>query len=148
EGETNTLYVNQRGVFTDTGDRSGLSAPSRPFTGFGVGCADFDHDGWRDVYVANGRVVASRDAARPFAERGQLYRGVSAERFEEVDPGPNLPVGIGRGAAFGDLDNDGDIDVVRADNDSGVKLLRNVRAPKGHWIQLRVLDARGCDALF
>jgi hypothetical protein len=149
-GETNTLYRNDAGRFTDKTDAAGLGLPSLPFTGFGVGAADFDHDGLLDLYVANGRVtLGPTDGPTTFDEPNQLYRGLDGQRFEEVAPrGGTLPplVGNSRGAAFGDYDNDGDVDVAVSDNGGGVALLENVAA-RGHWIELRVLGAGGSDAL-
>lgn len=145
EGETNTLYVCDAGQFSEVTDRAGLAAPSLKYTGFGVGCFDFDLDGWRDLFVANGRVIASSDSANPLAEANQLFRGLDGERFEEVPL--ELPAGISRGAAFGDYDNDGDVDLAYSDNDGTAKLLQNLRQPGGHWLELRVLDEHGKDAL-
>ncbi len=148
--ETNTLYENQAGRFTDRTDPAGLGLPSFPFTGFGVGVADFDHDGLLDVYVANGRVTHSATAGpATFDEEDQVYRGVDGSTFAELEPrGGVVPplVGNSRGAAFGDYDNDGDVDVAVSDNGGRVSLLANVAA-RGHWIQLSVVTAAGSDAL-
>jgi hypothetical protein len=150
DGETNTLFQNDGGRFRDRTDVSGLGPPSFPFTGFGTGAVDFDHDGWLDLYVANGRVTRAPPGSRdPFAESDQLFRSLDGERFEEVLPrGGVLPgrIGSGRGAAFGDYDQDGDVDVAVSDNGGRLALLRNVAA-RGHWIQLRVLGSEGSDAL-
>ncbi|NOT30771.1 MAG: CRTAC1 family protein [Planctomycetes bacterium] len=150
DGETNTLFQNDGGLYSDQTRLSGLGPPSFPFTGWGTGDADFDHDGWLDIYVANGRVARSIvEGADPFAEPDQLFRGLAGTRFEEVLPrGGVVPslIDNGRGAAFGDYDNDGDVDVAVSNNGGRLHLLRNVAA-RGHWIQLRVLDARGSDAL-
>jgi hypothetical protein len=149
-GETNTLFRNDGGRFADWTQFTGLGPPSFPFTGFGTGEADFDHDGLLDLYVANGRVTRSpTPGVEPFDEPDQLYRGVAGARFEEVFPrggvsGPLL--GNGRGAAFGDYDNDGDVDVAVSDNGGRATLLQNVAA-RGHWIELRVLGRDGSDAL-
>jgi len=154
--ETNTLYRAQGGLFSDATASSGLGGASLPFTGFGVAFQDFDRDGLPDLYIANGAVTrnsAPLDPADPYAEPNQLYRGLPAEadgaRFEELLPrGGCVPelVGNSRGAAFGDLDEDGDVDVVVVDNGARVKLLENVTPPR-RWIGLRILERTGGDAL-
>jgi len=154
--ETNTFYQNLGGRFRDHTGALGLAAPSLPFTGFGVGFQDFDRDGVLDLYVANGAVTRNRtpyDAGDPYGEPDLLFRGRRAAdgalRFEELLPrgGTEPPlVGNGRGAAFGDLDEDGDVDAVVVDNGQRVRLLENV-APGGHWLSLRLRERAGGDAL-
>jgi hypothetical protein len=152
-GETNTLYFNERGTFSDRTPKTGLAAASLSFTGFGDGFADFDHDGRLDLYLVNGRVGFWKpyfDEADVYAEPNQLFRGLEGSRFEEVMPQGGTAaslIGNSRGAAFADYDDDGDVDVAYLDNNGPVRLLRNVAAKAGHWIELRVLDERGGDAL-
>ena len=151
-GESNIFYSNRRGTFTDRTPQAGLVAPSLPFTGFGDGLFDFDHDGRLDLYVANGRVGLWKpfaSEADPYAEPNQVFRGLEGVRFEEVMPRggmPDAPLGTSRGAAFADFDEDGDVDVAYSDNHAGVHLLRNVARKAGRWVGFRVLDARGIDA--
>lgn len=164
--ETNTFYRNDSSpstggadagraegcVFNDITAATGMAAASIPFTGFGMGFADFDHDGRLDVFVANGRIGNWRpnwSEADPYGEPKQLFRGLGDCRFEEVFPrgGTAEPViGASRGAAFGDIDNDGDVDVVAVESGGPVRLLRN-EAARGNWIMFRVLDRLGGDAL-
>jgi len=149
-GETNAFYKNTKGTFADRRTSVGLAAPSRPFTGFGMGFQDFDHDGLLDCFVANGRVDLWRPLYRddlPYAEPNTVYHGVPGGRFEVVDAGIGDLIGTSRGAAFGDYDNDGDMDVVYQDLHAPVRLLRNVAPKKGGWIGLRVLNRHGSDAL-
>jgi hypothetical protein len=120
-------------------------AGSRPFTGFGVGFRDFDHDGNLDLFVANGRVrlgVQERDPNDPYAEPSRLLRGLGGEEFAEVWPAVGVTA-AGRGAAFGDLDNDGAEDVVVACKDGPVRVLRNLVGSGGNWIGLDVRAANG-----
>ncbi len=156
--ETNTFYLNRktssgRHLFRDQTGVTGLGQASLRFTGFGMGFQDFDLDGSLDLYVANGAVQAwgpdeAFDAADLYAEPNQLYRGVGGIKFEFLGEGTATPViGTSRGAAFGDLDNDGDVDVVVVDRDAGVKLLRNVAPRGGSWIGFSVLNGRGADDL-
>ncbi len=151
--EMNTLFVNEGGTFRDGTAAAGLGAPSLRYTGFGTGLHDFDHDGWLDVYVANGAVTRNRpafDPADPYAEPNLLFRGLGPGRFAEVVPqgGTRTSVlGNSRGAAFGDLDDDGDVDVVVVENAGPVHVFENLRGARGHWIELRVRERSGADAL-
>jgi hypothetical protein len=152
-GETNTFYLNHGGWFEDVTAMIGLAAPSLGLTGFGTGFTDFDHDGRLDLFIANGRVGRSLAALvehDPFAEPNQLFRGLDAGRFEEVTPGAGLPagsIGNSRAAAFGDYDNDGDVDVVVLNNGGRMQLLRNVAGTRGSWVMFRVVEPPGINAL-
>jgi hypothetical protein len=151
--ETNTFYVNRGGTFEDATGQVGLAVPSKGFTGFGLGFADFNNDGHLDLYIANGRVKISASQLRdddPFAEPNQLFRGGDGMRFTEVRPRggtAQLLVETSRAAAFGDLDNDGDIDIVVANKDASPHLLRNVVGARGNWVMFRVRDRWGHDAV-
>ena len=152
-GESDSLYLNEGGIFKDVTAVSGLGSVSRAFTRFGMGWADFDDDGRLDLFQANGRVANDVDGhgtPDPFAEPNLLFRGRGDGRFEEVVPrgGTVEPlIHTSRGAAFGDLDSDGGIDVVVANRDAAPYVLRNVVADRGHWLLVRVLDEHGRDAL-
>lgn len=150
-GETNTLYVNQGGgLFEDRSAASGLAAPSLPFTAFGTRWFDFDNDGWLDLVTANGAVRILEDKARqgdpfPFAQRGQLFRNLGNGRFAEVgeEAGEALRKEmVGRGAAFGDVDNDGDTDVLIVDGDGPARLLVNQVGSRKPWIGLRLAGGK------
>lgn len=150
--QSNTLYLNNDGLFTDRTAKSGLGSASVKFTGFGMGFADFDHDGIVDVYVANGRVAHRKptfDEDDIYAEPNQVFRGTGGGFFEELLPRGGTAEPLfenSRGMAFADCDGDGDIDIALSDNESSVRLLRNIAAD-GHWVRLRVLDAAGVDAI-
>ena len=125
---------------------------SRPFTRFGTALIDFDNDGWLDLYQANGRVgqQAERYGDDPYAEPSLLYKGSSAGRFEEVRPrgGTAAPLtASSRAAAFGDLDNDGGVDIIVVNRDHAPYVLRNVAPSRGHWVTFRVLEPNGRDSL-
>jgi len=152
-GEGNGLFVNTEGYFVDAVMAKGPGAPSRPYTGFGVGFADFNNDGELDLYIANGRVkygVQDLDPSDPYAEPNALLRGLGNGEFEELKPlGGTQPVLLSssRGTAFGDLDNNGAIDAVVVNRDGPAHLLRNVAPQRGHWIIFRVIDSQGRDAI-
>ncbi len=158
-GETFVLYRNDgRGNFEDARVEAGLSAPTAAFTGFGTDWFDYDNDGWLDLFVANGAVnviEALRGQPVPFRMRNQLFRNTGAGRFAETGAaaGPELArLGVSRGAAFGDVDNDGDTDVVVTCNDGPVRLLINQlhsgsagAPPRGanHWLQVATVQPQG-----
>lgn len=143
-GEGNGLFANHEGHFTDQILAQGPMTGSRSRTGFGVGFQDFDHDGERDVFIANGRVrlgAQDLDAHDPFAEPNTLLRGLGHGTFAEIAPaGGTRPVllAASRGAAFGDLDNDGAVDVVVLNKDGPLHVLRNLVGGRGQWLGLDV----------
>ena len=132
-GETFALYVNdgQRQLRGRRARRRAWRAPTAAFTGFGTDWFDYDNDGWLDLFVANGAVnmiEAQRGQPRPFRMKNQLFRNAGDGRFVETTAagGPAFArAEIGRGAAFGDIDNDGDVDVVATNNNGPVRLLLN-----------------------
>ena len=142
----NVLFRNDGGVgFTDVTAKAGLVRPTIPFLGWGVGFLDFDNDGLLDLFVANGHVYPvadSLDWGTTWAQRPQLFRNLDGTHFEEVPPATDsglAAVVSARGAAFGDLFNDGKIDVVLNCIDSTPVLLRNVAGNSNHWIELKLI---------
>jgi len=141
-----TLYRNDGGGnFSDVTYRAGLGDPTVPFLAWGAGFLDFDNDGLLDIFIANGHVypeVDRQDWGTTWAERPQLFHNVDGARFREVPPatGSGLAEVItARGAAFGDLFNDGHIDVVINNIDSTPSLLRNVVNNSNHWLTLKLV---------
>ena len=134
--------------FTDVSDKTGLETIPIPFVGWGDGFLDYDNDGWLDLFMVNGHVypeVDRHDWGTTFAERPLLFhnvKGASGRAFEYVPPvtGTGLAAVIpARGAAFGDLFNDGKIDVVINPVDGPPTLLRNVSPDHHHWVELKLV---------
>ena len=149
--QTNTLYVNAGGVFEDGTARYGLGIASWPFTGFGIAWIDFENDGWLDLFVANGAVnvlpdLSLRGDAFPFHQRNQLFSNLAGERFVEIEgsAGEIASVSrVSRGTAAGDLDNDGDQDLVVTNNQGEAEVHLNISGELGSWIGLQVLSRHG-----
>jgi enediyne biosynthesis protein E4 len=150
-GETSVLYANDgHGNFQDVRAQSGLARLTAAFTGFGTDWFDYDNDGWPDLFVANGAVnIVESERGQPFPYRmtNQLFHNVAdktGRRFEETSAlaGPAFArAEISRGAAFGDIDNDGDVDIVFTNNGGPARLLINQIGSRNHWLQVR-LDQR------
>ena len=149
--EGNNLYVNDgSGLFEDRSAASRFHEASLGYSGWGTACVDFDNDGWLDILVANGAldVVPGRpDDPFPYDERNLLLRNSRDGRFEDVtdQAGAALElVEVSRGAAFGDIDNDGDVDVLVGNLNGQVRLLVNNFGHRSHWLGLRLVgtDAR------
>lgn len=150
--ESDSFYRNERTFFRDDTAAVNLRTVSRPFTRFGTAMLDFDNDGRLDIYEANGRVGRQSEtfSSDPYAEPNLLLRGLPGPRFEEALPRggtATLLTGTSRAAAFGDIDNDGGIDIVVVNRDAAPYLLHNIVGHRGHWSLLRVLDQHGRDAL-
>ncbi len=140
------LYRNDGDAsFTDVADEAGISQMAVPFVGWGDGFIDFDNDGWLDIMMINGHVypqVDEHDWGYTFAERPLLYRNLHNGKFEYVPPvkGSGLAtLTSGRGAAFGDLFNNGKIDVVINPIDGPPVLLKNVNPDHHHWVELKLV---------
>ena len=138
--------------FTDVSSKTGIAQTTIPFVGWGAGFLDYDNDGWLDLYMVNGHVypeVDQHDWGTTFAERSLLFHNVPdgprARRFEYIPPVKNSGLAVvvpGRGAAFGDLFNDGKIDVVINPVDGPPVLLRNVYPDKHHWVAIGLVGGR------
>jgi len=141
-----TLYHNDgEASFTELGSEAGIAQVPVPFVGWGVGFPDFDNDGWKDIMMINGHVypqVDEHDWGTTFAQRPILFRNLRNGKFEYVPAvkGSGLAtLTSGRGAAFGDLFNDGKIDVVINPIDGPPVLLKNVDPDKHHWVELKLI---------
>lgn len=154
--ETNTLYVNMgQALFEDRTREAGLGMPGRRFTGFGTLFFDYDNDSWLDLFVANGAVQLLPDLIRkndpfPLGQPNQLFRNTGKGSFLEVvdQLGPEMQLlEVSRGAAFGDVDNDGDTDVLVTNNNGPVRLFLNEVGNRNHWLGLRLLAKNGRDML-
>jgi hypothetical protein len=134
------------GFFTDVGYQAGIAESSIPFVKFGDGFLDYDNDGWKDLLIINGHVYPEVDKhpewGTSYAERPLLYHNLKKGKFELVPAveGTGLAVvSVGRGAAFGDIFNDGKIDVVINNMDGVPVLLRNVNPDHHHWVEMKLV---------
>ena len=157
DGESNTLYAAEAGgLFLDQTLKSGLEAPSLPFTSFGTAFLDFDNDGWLDLAVVSGAVKHQDELAQagdpyPLGQANQLFHNVRGDgpkvrRFNDVSPqgGPAFTdLEVGRGLAMGDVDNDGDPDLLIANNNGPARLLLAQAPADRPWIGLRPVDTKG-----
>ena len=136
--------------FSDVSYKAGVAQTTIPFVGWGDGFLDYDNDGWLDLFMVNGHVypeVDQHDWGTTFAERPLLFRNVpeangKERRFEYIPPvkGTGLADVIpGRGMAYGDLFNDGKIDVIINPVDGPPVLLRNVNPDKHHWVEMKLV---------
>ena len=134
------------GSFTDVSYEAGIAQASIPFVGFADGFLDYDNDGWKDLLIVNGHVYPEADqhpeAGSTYAQRPLLYHNLKNGKFDLVPAveGTGLAtVSVGRGAAFGDIFNDGKIDVVINNMDGVPVLLRNVNPDHHHWVELKLI---------
>jgi enediyne biosynthesis protein E4 len=133
-------------AFTEISPRIGIAAPTYPFLTWATEFIDYDNDGWKDIFLVNGHVyptVDQHDWGTSYAQRPLLFHNVDkGQKFEQIPPvlGTGLAEVIpGRGAAFGDLFNDGKIDVVINSMDHVPSLMRNVSPDHHHWVGLKLV---------
>jgi len=154
--QMNILYVNTgNGVFEDRKGPTGLGPPSLAKTGFGTGWFDFDNDSWLDLITLNGSVSMIEAQARakdpfPLKMLNQLYRNLGDGHFVDVSVDAGEPfklLDVSRGAAFGDIDNDGDEDVLVGTANGPTRLFINNIGNENHWLGLRLTGVGGRDMI-
>ncbi|PQO44773.1 CRTAC1 family protein [Blastopirellula marina] len=142
--QDNSLCENMgEGSFQNVSIGKGLGGVSRPWVGFGTILADFNHDRWPDIFIANGHVAYER-LESPFFQPPQLFESKASNSFAEVslDAGPYFHGRVsGRGAAVGDLDNDGSLDLVVVHQDDPVAVLKN-RLACPHWVRVKLVGTK------
>lgn len=142
----NPLYRNEGdATFTDVSYAARVAQPTIPFLGWGVGFLDYDNDGWKDLFVANGHIYPIADLTgwgTSFKQRPLLFHSVRNGKFELVPAVEKTGLAMtmsARGAAFGDLFNDGKIDVIINVLDGSPVLLRNIGAARYHWVGFKLI---------
>ena len=145
--ELNRLYRRTKSAFEDATLSSGLGYQAFHLSGFGVRFIDYDNDGWRDLFLANGHVLDNIHlfhVKTSFAEPKLVFRN-NRRKFENVTArlGEDLLVERpSRAAAFGDYDNDGDIDVLVTNSGQAPQLFRNDGGNRNHWLQVRLIGTK------
>jgi len=146
--DTASLYRNDGGGnFTDATFSAGLGLNTR-YLGWGCGFVDLDNDGWLDLFLANGHVYPEVEKAGidvPYKEPKLVYRNLRNGRFEDVSSrgGPGVALRrSARGVAFGDFDNDGDVDIVINNVDDAPTLLRNDVRNRNRWLKVKAVGTR------
>ena len=146
--QTANLYHNNgNGTFYDAAYQAGMGSNTK-YLGWGVGLFDFDNDGWLDVFMSNGHVFPEVDTRRlhvTFKERKIVYNNLGNGRFADVTESAGAAVNqlhSSRGTAFGDFDNDGDVDVVVINMNEPPSLLRNDCAVKNNWLKVKCIGTK------
>ncbi|HZI46913.1 MAG TPA: CRTAC1 family protein [Pyrinomonadaceae bacterium] len=144
--DSNVLYHNDGdGNFTDVTFQAGLGEVTIPFLGWGADFLDYDNDGWKDLFVANGHVYPTVDNHQwgtSYAEQSLLFHNLKNGKFERVGAPPGSALAqawCARGIATADFDGDGRVDLIINNTDSKPTLLKNVAAGAGHWVELRLV---------
>ena len=140
------LFRNEgAGLFTDISSISGIRAPTLPHVGWGIGFLDYDNDGWPDLLMVHGHVLDNAHrVGSVYKQPAILFRNTGDGRFVDVtgdvEDGLSIPQ-PGRGAAFGDVDNDGDVDVFVLSVNGAARLLRNEAGNRSRWLRVKLVGA-------
>ena len=145
QDQINTLYHNDgNGLFSDVSHTTRTGPDSLPMVGWGTGFLDYDNDGWLDLFVANGHLLTNIeqfDTASTYYQPNFLYHNQHDGSFGRVEIGLE-PVRSSRGSAFGDFDNDGDIDILTSNTDDQPILLENKTGQDRNWIGLKLVGTK------
>ena len=146
--DTPALFSNQgKGWFEEGSLRAGLGVETR-YVGWGAVIADFDNDGWPDLFVATGSIYPELEARHreyPFRTPRVLYRNLRNGKFEELieEAGPGISAcHSSRGCAAGDFDNDGDMDILIMNMNEPPSLLRNDTKSTNHWLKVKLIGTK------
>ncbi len=148
ELETFPLFRNRgKGIFVDVTGRSGVGRESLQMSGWSNGVADFDNDGWKDLFVARSNVLDNvhEFSARTYPEPNGLFRNLGKMVFQSVgvQAGPDFQaLGVHRGAAIGDIDNDGRMDIVVSVLNGPAKLYHNISPKQGNWVMFKLVGTK------
>jgi len=149
EFETFPLYENRgRDTFADMTVAADLARPTAQMSGWGNGIVDFDNDGWKDLFVARSNVldnISGVVAERKFPEPNSIFRNLGSGKFQDVSAGAGpefQTAAVHRGAAFGDLDNDGHVDMVVSVLGGAVKVFHNISTDHNHWLVLNLVGTK------
>lgn len=146
QDQTNSLYHNaQSGFFTEMSFATGIGERSLPYLAWGVDFIDVNNDGWLDLFIANGHLddnIAEIDPIGIYAQPNQLFLNDRGIRFSE-NPDPAIAQQkVSRGTAFGDIDNDGDVDIVVSNLKDAPTVLRNDSNNASQWLAVKLIGTR------
>ena len=149
QAETNTLYQNDgNGIFWDITAQSRLSEPTLLPLAWGTGFADFDNDGWLDIFFANGHLhdnIAELEEIGVYEQQNQLFRNPGDGIYTDISDlsGEGMLIEkSSRGAVFGDYDNDGDLDILVTNINDTPDLLRNDTPTEQHWLSIKLVGKK------
>ena len=147
--ETNTLYHNEgSGFFADVTTLAGIGEITYSYLGWGIAFFDYNNDGYKDIFVANGHVldnITDIDRSTTYPQRNLLFRNLGDGTFEDVSnqSGSGLTLQkVSRTVALGDYDNDGDLDILVTNWNQTADLLRNEGGNLNNWIQINVVGTK------
>ena len=143
QDQTNSLYHNaQSGFFNEVSFAKGIGEKSLPYLAWGVDFVDFNNDGWLDLFIANGHLddnIAEIDPIGTYAQPNQLFLNNQGINFSEIADTAIAAQKVSRGTAFGDIDNDGDIDIVVSNLKDSPTVLRNDGGNTGRWLSVKLV---------
>ncbi|MCG9130025.1 CRTAC1 family protein [Candidatus Poribacteria bacterium] len=141
QDQVNNIYHNEHEkYFKDVSYTIGIGAKSLPYLAWGVDFADFNNDGWLDIFVANGHLddnIEDYDPVGTYAQPNQLFMSLEGINFEAIDM--SLPPKVSRGTAIGDIDNDGDMDIVVTNLKNSPTVILNENGNSQNWITVKLV---------
>jgi enediyne biosynthesis protein E4 len=146
-GDTFPLFRNRGNDFTDVTSAWGIAGPTARMTAWGAGIADFDNDGWKDLFAACSSILDNAEEIEHLPSKlpNKVLRNTGGTRFVDVSESAGPSFGVPqahRGLAYGDLNNDGRVDVVVTVRDGRPEILLNRSANRNHWLLVKLVGAR------